>query len=245
MAWSPPWVTPSARPSKLLRPPATGPLLLDGDLQARRGEIIGLGGLAGHGQTERLRQILATAPNAAMVPGDRATDGVFPLWSIARNMSVRALATLRRGPFIDSAREATLAATWRDRLGLVTPDVDNPILSLSGGNQQKALFARALASDADLILMDDPMRGVDIGTKRDVYALIAAEARNGRTFLWYSTEFDELAQCDRLAIFRDSRITGQLPAPEITEEAVLTLSFADTPSPSASTAPSPAGRGPG
>lgn len=208
-------------------PASTAPILLDiAGLLARRGEIVGLGGLAGHGQTDLLRRILATK-NTAMVPGDRVSDGVFPLWSIARNITVRALPTLRTGGLLDPAREAALATDWRGRLGLVTPDLNNPILSLSGGNQQKALFARALASDAAIILMDDPMRGVDIGTKRDVYALIAAEAANGRTFLWYSTEFDELLQCDRVAVFRDGHITGTLEAPAISEAAVLHLSFAE------------------
>ncbi|MGI4810618.1 MAG: sugar ABC transporter ATP-binding protein [Janthinobacterium lividum] len=210
------------------RPASTAPVLLDtAGLIARRGEIVGLGGLAGHGQTDLLRRILATQASTAMVPGDRVADSVFPLWSIARNITVRALPALRAGPLLDPAREAALATDWRQRLGLVTPDLNNPILSLSGGNQQKALFARALASDAEIILMDDPMRGVDIGTKRDVYALIAAEAAKGRTFLWYSTEFDELLQCDRVAVFRENRITGTLDAAAISEEAVLHLSFAD------------------
>ncbi len=84
-----------------------------------------------------------------------------------------------------------------------TPDVGHNILSLSGGNQQKALFARALASDARLVLMDDPMRGVDYGTKIEVYDLIRAEAAAGRTFLWYTTETEELKNCDRIYIFRN------------------------------------------
>lgn len=214
-----------------IAPPAaapTGPVLLAiAGLTARRGEIVGLGGLAGHGQTELLRQILtgATGLKAAMVPGDRVADGIFPLWSIARNITVCALPTLRAGPLLDPAREAALATDWRDRLGLVTPDVNNPILSLSGGNQQKALFARALASDAALILMDDPMRGVDIATKRDVYALIRAEAQAGRTFLWYTTEMDELYECDRVYVFREGRIMAELGPDEITEQRVLQASF--------------------
>lgn len=218
----------TAPTGRAARPASTASILLDtAGLLARRGEIIGLGGLAGHGQTDLLRRLLATTRSTAMVPGDRVSDGVFPLWSIARNITVRALPTLRAGPLLDPAREAALATDWRQRLGLVTPDVNNPILSLSGGNQQKALFARALASDAAIILMDDPMRGVDIGTKRDVYALIAAEAANGRTFLWYSTEFDELLQCDRVAVFRENRITGTLDAAAISEAAILHLSFAE------------------
>lgn len=130
-----------------------------------------------------------------------------------------------------------MAQDWRQRLRLVTPDLDNPILSLSGGNQQKALFARALGSAADIILMDDPMRGVDIGTKREVYELIAAEAQKGRTFLWYTTEFDELFHCDRVAVFRDGRIVGNLAADELTEDKVLQFSFQES---SGSAMPAPA-----
>ena len=118
-----------------------------------------------------------------------------------------------------------MAQEWRSRMHLVTPDVNNPILSLSGGNQQKVLFARALGSDADIILMDDPMRGVDIGTKREVYALIAQEAEKGRTFLWYTTEFDELFHCDRAYVFRDGRIVGEVAHSELSEEKVLQFSF--------------------
>ena len=206
-------------------------------LEAREGEVIGLAGLAGHGQTRLLQRVLAASgardasvrleAAAALVAGDRGADGVFPLWSIARNMSVRSLAALRRGPLLDPARERAFAQDWRGRMGLVTPDVGNPILSLSGGNQQKALFARALASDAQVVLMDDPMRGVDVGTKRDVYGLIGAEAERGRTFLWYTTEFDELLHCDRVFVFRDGRVTGALEADAVSEDAVLRLSFAE------------------
>ena len=89
-------------------------------------------------------------------------DGVFPQWSIAENIGVRSLRRLaRRACFVSPRREGALAESWREQIRIRTPDVDNNILSLSGGNQQKALFARALGSDARIILMDDPMRGVD------------------------------------------------------------------------------------
>jgi ribose transport system ATP-binding protein len=99
------------------------------------------------------------------------------------------------------------------------------ILSLSGGNQQKVLFARALASDADLILMDDPTRGVDVGTKRDIYQLVHDEAAKGRTFIWYTTENEELSHCDRTYVFRSAAVTRVLHADECTEEALLAASF--------------------
>lgn len=204
-------------------------------LVAGRGEIVGLAGLAGHGQTRMLLRIhdawsarsadTTVRGPVALVAGDRQADGVFPLWSIARNITVRSLPRLVRGGFIAPAAEAEMAQDWRRRLHLVTPSIDNPILSLSGGNQQKALFARALGSDAEIILMDDPMRGVDIGTKREVYELIAEEAVKGRTFLWYTTEFDELFHCDRVAVFRDGRIVGDLAADELSEDKVLRFSF--------------------
>ena len=132
-----------------------------------------------------------------------------------------------RGILIDPSREAAMAETWRERIGIRTPDVENNILSLSGGNQQKALFARALGSDAGIVLMDDPMRGVDIGTKQEVYSMIRAEAAGGRTFVWYTTEMDELRNCDHVYVFRNGRIVADLARQELTEEKVLHSSFAE------------------
>ncbi|HVX83125.1 MAG TPA: ATP-binding cassette domain-containing protein, partial [Devosiaceae bacterium] len=164
----------------------------------------------------------------ALVAGDRQTDGIFPLWSIAENIGIRSLKALQRGIFISQERERELAERWQERIGIRTPDLDNNILSLSGGNQQKALFARALGSDARIILMDDPMRGVDIGTKLEVYDLIREEARHGRTFLWYTTETDELDNCDRVYVFRNGRIVAELARHELTEERVIQSSFAES-----------------
>ncbi len=201
-------------------------------LEARKGEIIGLTGLAGHGQTRMLLQIYerrqAEVKGAlAFIAGDRQSDGVFNLWSIGRNITTRSLAALRKGGFIDLAAEERLAEEWKVRMAIRTPDVDNNILTLSGGNQQKALFARALASDAAIILMDDPMRGVDIGTKQEVYAMIRAEAEKGRTFIWYTTEIEELTHCDRAYVFRNGAIVAALGADDLTEEKVLEASFAE------------------
>jgi ribose transport system ATP-binding protein len=149
----------------------------------------------------------------------------MPLWSIAGNLSLAALGLLRRTGLVDRAAEARLAADWRERIGIHTDDTGRPILSLSGGNQQKVLFARALATGAPLIVMDDPMRGVDVGTKGDVYEMIRAEAAAGRTFLWYSTEAEEMTLCDRVYVFRNGRIAAELRGGEITEERMLAASF--------------------
>ena len=204
-------------------------------LTAHRGEIIGLAGLGGHGQTDMLIRVFEAASRKvpgvkvagpiAMVAGDRQTDGVFPLWSIADNLTIASLSKMARYFLIDTSAEKAMAEDWRTRIAIRTPDVDNPILSLSGGNQQKVLFARALGSTAEIILMDDPMRGVDIGTKQEVYGMLRAEAEKGRTFLWYTTEMDELNHCDHVYVFRDGRIVVDLPRSELTEAKVLQSSF--------------------
>jgi ribose transport system ATP-binding protein len=211
-------------PSCRARPAGQGP-----ELRAWPGEVVGLAGLAGHGQTDMLVALFEQLgpKRSALVAGDRQTDGIFPLWSIAANISVGSLRDMVRGLLIDPGAEVELADEWRRRIGIRTPDMESNILSLSGGNQQKALFARALGSTAKIVLMDDPMRGVDVGTKQEVYAILRAEAARGRTFVWYTTEMDELAHCDHVYVFRDGRITADLAADALTEEQVLHASFAD------------------
>jgi ribose transport system ATP-binding protein len=210
---------------------------LDSDvgITAYAGEVVGLAGLAGHGQTDLLLQLFAAAQKrksdieiiskVALIAGDRQADGIFPLWSIAQNIGIRSLHDLRNGPFISLRREIELAGRWQQRMNIRTADINNNILSLSGGNQQKALFARALASDASIVLMDDPMRGVDIATKLEVYELIRSEAKGGRTFIWYTTETEELAYCDHVFVFRNGRAVADLTRAEISEERIIQSSF--------------------
>jgi ribose transport system ATP-binding protein len=205
------------------------------EFTACEGEIIGLAGLAGQGQSDLLLDVLSAASgrrssltvtaSAALVAGDRQSDGIFPQWSIARNIAVRSLRQLRQGLFLSPGREQAMAEFWREKLGIRTHDMQANILSLSGGNQQKTLFARALASDARIILMDDPMRGVDIGTRREIYDLIRQEAEAGRTFLWYTTEFDELEHCDRVYVFHAGVIADVLTRGEISEDRIIHASF--------------------
>jgi ribose transport system ATP-binding protein len=205
------------------------------ELTAYRGEIVGLAGLDGHGQKDMLIDLVGAnrrrTPGVsvdgpvALVAGDRQNDGIFPLWSIAKNIGIRSLRNLRSGILLDSEKEDARAEEWRERINIRTPDIHDNILSLSGGNQQKALFARAFGSDAEIVLMDDPMRGVDVGTKQEVYDLIRDEAAKGRTFVWYTTEMDELNHCDHVYVFRDGAIVADLPRSELTEEKVLHSSF--------------------
>ena len=209
-----------------------------GHLVVHKGEIVGLAGLAGHGQTRMLIQIFDGARRsdavtkvtgaAAFIAGDRQSDGIFNLWSIGENTTVSALKHLKRGALIASERESEMARDWKERIGIRTPDMRNNILTLSGGNQQKVLFARALGSKADIVLMDDPMRGVDVGTKLEVYGMIREEAERGRSFIWYTTEIDELSHCDRAYIFRNGAIVAELGPDELTEDKVLHASFAES-----------------
>jgi len=202
--------------------------------EAYRGEIIGLAGLGGHGQTEALLDLYLAKnsswlPNRkadlAFVAGDRSLNGTFSLWSILKNLSVASLRDISSGGLVDRSRESELGAEWKKRIEIRTPDMGNKILSLSGGNQQKVLFARALATTASTVLMDDPMRGVDIGTKQEVYDILRTEAAHGRTFIWYSTEMDEIRLCDRVYVFRDGAIQAELVGEDITEQNVLAASF--------------------
>jgi ribose transport system ATP-binding protein len=219
-------------------------------IDAPRGAVVGFAGLAGQGQSEALLAVYRAATRSreriAFVAGDRARDGVFPLWSIAQNLDIRWLLgqpaaagaageddardarAARRSPLallVDRRATRALADSWRERIGIRGAPLAANILSLSGGNQQKVLFARALASDAQLILMDDPTRGVDIGTKRDIYQLVRNEAARGRTFIWYTTENDEFAYCDRTYVFRAGRVTRMLLAHECNEQSLLAASF--------------------
>ncbi|MDQ7978853.1 sugar ABC transporter ATP-binding protein [Paraburkholderia sp. SARCC-3016] len=222
-------------------------------IEAPRGEVVGFAGLAGQGQSEALLAVYRAATRSreriAFVAGDRARDGVFALWSIAQNLDIRWLLGQRAMPdtsgqhepvaanrgraagtaplarFVDRRAARAIADAWRERIGIRGAPLAASILSLSGGNQQKVLFARALASDAQLILMDDPTRGVDIGTKRDIYQLVRNEAARGRTFIWYTTENDEFAYCDRTYVFRAGRVTRMLLAHECNEQSLLAASF--------------------
>ncbi|NKL58539.1 sugar ABC transporter ATP-binding protein [Rhizobium leguminosarum] len=221
------------------REQSTAPLILSHQAKglpfaARKGEIIGLAGLAGHGQTELLLALHATQssnwlperdPLVTFVAGDRRLNGVFELWSILRNFSIASLGDLSRRGLILAGEEETKGADWKRRIEIRTPDMDNRILSLSGGNQQKVLFARALATRAPVVLMDDPMRGVDVGTKQEVYAIIREEAARGRTFIWYSTEMDEVRLCDRVYVFREGRITTELAGDAVNETSIIAASF--------------------
>jgi ribose transport system ATP-binding protein len=206
-------------------------------LIARAGEVVGLAGLDGHGQRRALLKAFAAARvddvdakihgTVAYVSGDRLRDGVFPLWSVGRNLTIGLLRTLAHMGFLNRREETAVANTWRDSINIKTPDIEQPILSLSGGNQQKVLIARALASEAEVVFLDDPMRGVDVSTKREMFAKIRNEAQQGKCFLLRTTETQELTQCDRVYVFYRGVITEEIDRASFTEDRVLRASFAE------------------
>ena len=209
---------------------------LGGPLELRAGEIVGLAGLEGGGQKALLRRLFAPAAagpgevsrsaRASFVSGDRQTEGVFPLWSVRDNIAIGRVGR-RPPPTLVRARvEAEKARSWAERLALAPDRLAAPILSLSGGNQQKALMARGLVDEAPVVLLDDPTRGVDIGAKRDFYGALRAIADEGRLVLWNSTEDAELLECDRVLVLAGGRIVADLAGEAIREDAIIGAGFA-------------------
>jgi ribose transport system ATP-binding protein len=202
-------------------------------ISLNEGEIIGLAGLAGHGQTDLLTELFTgrsdhyeISTQVTFIPGDRQKDGILPRWSILHNFSFEIYKKTRGFlRLIDPAKERLAGEKWRNIVALKAGSLNDNILSLSGGNQQKVLFARSLETDSPLILMDDPTRGVDVGTKEIIYSLISLESAKGRGFVWYTTEMNELKYCDRVYIFKSGHILTEIPGCEATEEVILKASF--------------------
>jgi ribose transport system ATP-binding protein len=203
------------------------------EIVARKGEVIGLAGIAGQGQEQVLDRLwrarrgdVEVSAKRAFVPGDRQRSGVLPLWDVAANLTISALGRLSRRGIRQIDRESSLVASWVDRLK-IRGGARAAITGLSGGNQQKVIVARAFASDADTILLDDPFRGVDVHTKAELYQLIRSEAAGGRTIVWYSSENSEMQHCDRTYVLRANRIAGELKGADITDDRIIAMSFAE------------------
>ncbi|MEU2598882.1 sugar ABC transporter ATP-binding protein [Streptomyces hirsutus] len=223
---------------------ATGAGLNGVGLRIGKGEVVGLAGLAGQGQQQVLERLwrpvrrdTVVHGTRAYVPGDRQRSGVLPLWTVAENLTISAMRTIARHGIRRPVHETAVAGDWVRRLS-IRGGADAAMADLSGGNQQKVIVARAFASAADTVLLDDPFRGVDIHTKTDLYGLIRAEAAQGRSVVWYSSENAEMAHCDRVYVFRAGKVVAELVGPEISEERIIAVSFAegDQPPPAAALA---------
>jgi ribose transport system ATP-binding protein len=231
----------------------------------RSGEIYGIGGLDGHGQNETLlalfgvlRKVTGTvrlngkpldisSPShskskdigIALVPEDRKTEGLHLALSVAQNVSLSALGRLTRFGFIDTAGERRLVADMLRRLQVKTSSTSVPVGVLSGGNQQKVVLAKWLACQPRLILLCDPTRGIDVGTKAEIYLLLRCLADEGTAIILHSTDYDELVGlCDRVGIFYGGRIVRELFGSEVTEQNILRSSFGLTDDGAGETRPS-------
>ncbi|WP_299815676.1 ATP-binding cassette domain-containing protein [uncultured Roseibium sp.] len=204
-------------------------------IEIRHGEIVGLAGLEGNGQRELLHAVFAPRGSnrdverdaaASFIAGDRQKEGVFSQWNVLANISIGRIAGRFPLGFVSDADERKEAAHHAARLGLDEERFNSNILELSGGNQQKALVARALAADTPILLLDDPTRGVDVATKQDFYKLCNNAAKEGRILIWYTTEDAELLAADRVLVFSGGKIVRELVGEEISEETIVGASFA-------------------
>ncbi|WP_180272789.1 ATP-binding cassette domain-containing protein [Konateibacter massiliensis] len=213
--------------------------LFDINMEVKRGEIVGISGLVGSGQTQLLNAIFETGKRigkdnkngirldttVAYVSGDRAKEGIFSLWDIHNNIMISNLDQVKKGLFLNKEKAEALTTHWYDKLKFRAEGIHSPIMSLSGGNQQKALIARGIASGADLIILNDPTAGVDIGTKQDIYGLLEEAKKEGKSFLLYSTEDAEIEICDRAYIMHEGEITEELKGSDITVANIVKASF--------------------
>ncbi|WP_172891470.1 ATP-binding cassette domain-containing protein [Cohaesibacter sp. ES.047] len=204
------------------------------ELYAKKGDVIGLAGIVGQGQQDVLSRlwrrrnddVTVSAKGIAYVPGDRQRFGIFPLWDVAANLIISAQSGLAKNGVRQVDKEKALVTKWVDMLK-IRGGAKAQITGLSGGNQQKVIVARAFASEADTILLDDPFRGVDIHTKSELYQLIRSEAERGRTIIWFSSENSEMQHCDRAYVLRAGRVAGELQGTDITDEHIIAMSFAE------------------
>ncbi len=216
--------------------------------EVRAGEVVGIGGLVGAGRTEVLRALFgidaiqsgqievagrptpirsprdAVAAGLALVPEDRKTQGLVLELGIGDNISLAIKEMLARFGLVNRAGEAVAAREQTEKLRIRAPALDMRVRNLSGGNQQKVVLGKWLATGGRVLLLDEPTRGVDVGTKEEIYHLILKLAADGCGILMVSSEMEELiAISDRVLVFHEGRVAGELSGERITSENIMTL----------------------
>jgi len=224
--------------------------LHDIHLSLHRGEVLGVTGLRASGQTDLLRAIVGVDPateghitlegaplpfgatarwanGITYVPRERRSEGLVMGRSVRDNLTLPHLRDLARGGIVtDSGREHTLAARFGDRTRLKATGTAQTVRELSGGNQQKVVFARAIAGEPAVLLLDEPTRGVDVGAKFDIYTLIREVSATGTGVMLSSTDLPELiGMCDRIAVMREGRLATVVEAAGLTENDLLSLCY--------------------
>jgi rhamnose transport system ATP-binding protein len=212
----------------------------------RRGEIVGLAGLVGAGRSEVARAIFgidqrtsgvvrvagrelpggsplaAMAAGVALVPEDRRAQGLVMDLGIDRNIALASLGRLRRFGLIRRSAERSLAMTWAQRLQLRFGRIGNPAYTLSGGNQQKVVLGKWLAREPSVLIIDEPTRGIDVGTKAEVHRILDRLVADGMAVLMISSELPEvLGMADRILVLREGRLTAEFTRAEADEDAIM------------------------
>jgi ribose transport system ATP-binding protein len=219
-------------------------------LTVRAGEIVGLAGLVGAGRSELARAVFgidgvaageirvggrpldghtprdAIAAGLCLVPEDRKLQGLILDFPVSANICLADLRAVSRRGFVDRRREAARAAEQRDRLNIKVADVARATAELSGGNQQKVALGKWLALEPRVVIFDEPTRGIDVGSKAEIYALMRRLTEDGVGILMISSDMEEvISVSDRIAVMCRGRIAGVLEPPEFSEQNVLTLAI--------------------
>ena len=214
--------------------------------EVRAGEIVALAGLVGSGRSEVARAIFGVdehnygsvsmngvelqnhSPSAAMdagialVPEDRRLQGLFMPTSISKNAAVTSLGRIRKSMLIREKAERALAEQWTMVMQTKFESINDPVERLSGGNQQKVVLAKWLATNPKLLIVDEPTRGIDVGTKSEVHRLLSQKAKDGMAILMISSELPEvLGMSDRVLVMREGHIVKEFSRAEATSENVI------------------------
>jgi rhamnose transport system ATP-binding protein len=225
----------------------------DVSLTIHSGEIVGLAGLVGSGRTELARTIFGINPadkgemrvaeklvriekpsdaiecGIAYVPEDRRRHGVIPELPISSNVTLAILSRLSRRGSIDFAGETRIASEYVRNLRIKTASLNDPVTTLSGGNQQKVALSRWLVTNPSVLILDEPTQGIDIGAKAEIHGLIGELSANGMAVLLISSELPEvIAMTDRVVVMHAGKIAGMLDRAEATQEAILGLALGHT-----------------
>jgi ribose transport system ATP-binding protein len=237
------------------------------DVQVRPGEVVGLAGLLGSGRSETVKAVFgaqkldagdvsvggrrlrtgspaaALEAGIALLPEDRKAEGIIPDLSVRENIVLAALPRLSRAGFVSDAKRDEIVETFMRRLRIKASSPDQKVRELSGGNQQKVLLARLLCLDPKVLLLDEPTRGIDVGAKAEVQALVNELAEKGLGVVLISSELEELAEgADTVVVLQDGAAVGTLRGDAISEDEIMSLiaqAAAEPPgSPSAAASPS-------
>ena len=226
----------------------------DRSLVVHRGEVVGLFGLVGAGRTELARAIIgddphdrrevaiagkrrtfrspsrALAAGIGIVPEDRKGMGIVPHMSVASNISLSSLPAVSNGPVLQPRLISTVGDEYIRELNIKTPSGRQEIVNLSGGNQQKCLIARVLCADPDVVIFDEPTRGIDVGARVEVYRLINRLCAEGRGVLMITSDLPEaLGMSDRIVVMRRGQIVGEVDASKAVQETVVSLALGEEP----------------